>query len=64
MKDWLKTYQMSLIELFCHVDDFCQVFEPEWQRQRLASGVVCRQRTRRLCLSEIMTILILFHQSR
>ena len=23
---------MSLVELFCHVDDFCQAFEPLWIR--------------------------------
>lgn len=54
---------MSLLELFCHVDDFCCTFEPEWQRQRLPGGVTRRNRARRLCLSEIMTLLILFHQS-
>jgi hypothetical protein len=54
---------MSLLELFCHVDDFCRTFEAQWQREQLASGVAHRQRARRLCLSEIMTILIRFHQS-
>jgi hypothetical protein len=53
----------SLVELFCHVDDFCQRFLPVWQSQLLARGVVQRQRARQLSLSEIMTILILFHQS-
>jgi hypothetical protein len=24
----------SLEELFCSGDDFCQIFEPQWQRQR------------------------------
>jgi hypothetical protein len=54
---------MSLLELFCAVDDFCQAFLPRWQAHRLSSSYPTRQRTRRLCLSEIMTILILFHQS-
>lgn len=53
----------SLVELFCHVDDFCQAFLPAWKSRLLASGVVQRQRVRQLGLSEIMTILILFHQS-
>ena len=52
---------MSLLELFCAVDDFCRQLEPAWQRQQLASGL--RQRTRQLSLSEIMTILIAFHCS-
>jgi hypothetical protein len=53
----------SLVELFCDVDDFCQAFLPVWKRQLVARGVVQRQRARQLSLSEIMTILILFHQS-
>ena len=53
----------SVVELFCHVDDFCQVFEPHWTRFLLQSGRKHRRRARRLCLSEIMTILIHFHQS-
>jgi hypothetical protein len=53
---------MSLTELFCHVDDFCQQFIPVWQREQLSSGKQ-RRRAGNLCLSEIMTILIHFHQS-
>lgn len=53
----------SLEELFCHVDDFCQVFEPLWQRQLIGSGIKRRHRPRSLSLSEIMTILISFHRS-
>ena len=53
----------SLVELFCHVDDFCQVFEPQWHQLLLQSGQRHRHPTRKLCLSEVMTILIHFHQS-
>jgi transposase len=53
----------SLEELFCCVDDFCQAFEPQWERQLLGNGLQRRKRARSLCLSEIMTILIGFHQS-
>ena len=53
----------SLEELFCHVDDFCQAFEPIWHCQLLSHSLKARQRKRSLCLSEIMTILIGFHQS-
>ena len=53
----------SLLELFCDVDDFCQAFVPVWNRQLLKSGQKQRQRARSLQLSEIMTILIAFHQS-
>jgi len=54
---------LSLEALFCHVDDFCNWFEPRWQHQLLSDGLQHRQRSRRLCLSEVMTILIAFHQS-
>jgi hypothetical protein len=53
----------SLLELFCDVDDFCQQFLPIWNHQLLASGQKQRQRARSLTVSEIMTILIAFHQS-
>ena len=54
---------ISLEELFCHVDDFCQVFEPTWHQQLLSHGLQTRQRPRSMSLSEIMTLLIAFHQS-
>jgi len=53
---------MSVLELFRDVDDFWLCFEPQWKANQLAAG---RQRERQgqLCPSEIMTILIHFHQS-
>lgn len=53
----------SLEELFCDIDDFCQRFEPWWKGQLLDCGVTRRQRPRGLCMSEVMTILVQFHQS-
>ena len=53
----------SLLELFCDVDDFCKVFLPVWQNRLLTSGAMQRRRERSLSISEIMTILIYFHQS-
>jgi hypothetical protein len=55
---------MSLEELFCDVDDFCRIFLPTWHRQLLTNGERKRCRASRLTLSEIMTILIYFHQSQ
>lgn len=52
----------SLEELFWHIDDFCQRFEPEWRKTLLTQGIQQRERSRSLCLSEIMTILVAFHQ--
>jgi hypothetical protein len=54
---------LSLEALFCDVDDFCQWFEKQWKQKLLGDGMQQRQRSRSLCLSEIMTILIAFHQS-
>jgi hypothetical protein len=53
---------MSLLELFCDVDDFMLSFTLHLQAIQLAAG---KQRERRghLCPSEVMTILIHFHQS-
>ena len=53
----------SLEELFCSVDDFWQTFEPQWHAQQLSHGGKRRARSRMLSMSEIMTILIAFHQS-
>lgn len=55
---------MSLLELFCHVDDFCQQSEPQWKKQHLCAGTAHRERAGELSDSEIMTILIHFHQSQ
>ncbi|MCL5994962.1 MAG: IS982 family transposase [Chloroflexi bacterium] len=54
---------MSVVELFCQVDDFWQQHGPLWRQGQLGRGTRRRQRDRSLCESEIMTILILFHQS-
>jgi transposase len=53
----------SLLELFVHVDDFCQTFLPALEQYLLSSGAVKRRRGRSLSISEVMTILIHFHQS-
>lgn len=52
-----------LEELFCSLDDFCLQFEPAWRSQLLSQGLKVRNRSRQMSLSEIMTILIAFHQS-
>ena len=53
----------SLTELFCRVDDFWQAFEPLWREQQMSDGKQ-REREGELYPSEIMTILIHFHQAR
>jgi hypothetical protein len=53
---------MSLLELFCSVDDFLLSFEPQLKTIQLATGKQ-RERKGQLCESEVMTILIHFHQA-
>lgn len=55
---------MSLLELFVSVDDFCQLFLPVWEKQLISDESKKRCRAGQLSISEIMTILIYFHQSR
>lgn len=53
---------MSLLELFCHVDDFCQQMQGG-QRKSLTSKTGQSVRQPGLSESEMMTIVIHFHQS-
>ena len=53
---------MSLLELFCDVDDFMLSFAPQWRASQLATGKQ-RECAGQLCPSEVMTILIHFHRS-
>jgi hypothetical protein len=50
---------MDIVVLFCEIDDFCRHFEPWMAAQQLT--VRQRQRTTTMHLSEVMTILVLFH---
>lgn len=55
---------MTLLEVFCQVDDFCLWFVPRWEARMLPpADRSLRQREGQLGLSEIMTILIWFHRS-
>jgi len=54
---------MSLLELFCAVDDFWKWYERNGRRQ-LGNGSGQRQRAGALSESEIMTLVIHFHQAR
>lgn len=69
---------MSLLELFCAVDDFCQLYERAEQSRaesalpalvdvEAAGGAAAPGRQRRragqMCLSEVLTLCIHFHQS-
>ncbi len=53
---------MSLLDLFCKIDDFCQEFEVGWHQQLVSDGVKKRRRLGTMSLSEMMTIVVYFHQ--
>ena len=53
---------MSLLKLFCDVDDFCQSLN-QWQANQLLGQPFKRGPKPKLSASEIMTIIIHFHQS-
>jgi hypothetical protein len=54
---------MILHQLFCDTDDFCQDFLPEWKQTQLQNGTRKRNRSKCLCESEIMTIVVYFQMS-
>jgi hypothetical protein len=53
----------SLLELFYDVDEFCVHSLPTMQGQWLTEGSKQRNRARSLHISEVMTLLVVFHQS-
>jgi len=54
---------MDIVALFYDLDKFAIAFEQQWKRHLLPDGKRHRQRKSRMHLSEIMTLLILFHAS-
>jgi len=54
---------MNLTELYCDVDDFWKSFKQEWDKHLIDSGSSKRGPASELSISEMMTIIILFHQS-
>ncbi len=62
-KSWRSSGLFNLEELYCCVDDFCQKFIPLWHQQLIENDLFKHCREASLSLSEVMTILILFHTS-
>jgi len=54
---------MSLTQLFCDVDDFCETFIPQWEAKQIESGEKKRRKKRCLSPSEIITLIVYYHQS-
>jgi hypothetical protein len=53
---------LPITALFCCLDDFCQVYE-EWERHGVIGGTRQRRRAGKLCLSEMLLVMVLFHTS-
>ena len=59
-----KRSKMSgLVELYCSIDDFWKVFKSEWEQHLLANPKVTTGPEPEMSIQEMMTIIILFHQS-
>ena len=52
-----------LTEIFSHIDDFCNSFDCRYQHFFLTSATKKRRRACTLSLSEVMTIVVVFHTS-
>lgn len=53
----------NITEIFCLIDDFCEKFIPTWEQRLITDKIKIRKRQPKLTYSEIMTIIVLFHQS-
>lgn len=54
---------MDLTTLYCSVDDFWKTFKQEWDQHLISNGKSKRGPEPELSIPEMMTIVILFHQS-
>jgi hypothetical protein len=52
---------ISLLALFCKIDDFCLLALPEMRKSQIDEGKPTRNRKRNLSESEIITLLVAFH---
>jgi hypothetical protein len=54
---------VDTVAVFWAIDDFCKLFEPCWRQCLLAAASKQRDRKPRLCLSEVLMIIVGFHLS-
>ncbi len=54
---------MDILTVFCEIDDFCNEFEPRFNQMLIGDGTRQRNKPGAMSLSEVMTILVLFHLS-
>ena len=58
-----RSFINNLVEIYCNVDDFTKTFVPKWKKQRIETQEKMRNKPSGLSESEVITLLILFHQS-
>jgi hypothetical protein len=54
---------MHLTEIFYEIDEFCKQFEKQAEKRFLSDGQNKRDRAFQLSLSEVMTIMVCYHES-
>ncbi len=54
---------MDILTVFCEIDDFRLEFEPRFNQMLIGDGKRQRNKPSAMALSEVMTILVLFHLS-
>lgn len=53
--------RLDVTQIFCDVDDFCSQLEKMWQQVAQLQSMPGERRSKsRMCLSEVMTIVIAF----
>jgi hypothetical protein len=53
----------NILHLFCNLDDFCKWFIPLWEKSLLEKNKSYKKREFTMSPAEVMSLLILFHQS-
>lgn len=62
-KSFAMIHTDKITEIFCSIDDFCNLFEPALKEKLISTGKKARNRKFKMSTSEILTITVLFHLS-
>tara|TARA_Y100000031_G_C8160153_1_gene356570 strand:- start:76 stop:981 length:906 start_codon:yes stop_codon:yes gene_type:complete len=53
----------KITEIFCSIDDFCNLFSPALKEKLISAGKKTRNRKYKMSVSEVLTITVMFHLS-
>lgn len=59
----LMSTSREIVDIFYFIDEFCAQFMPWWQKQLLTGGTIKRRCKSTMSVSEVLTIITLFHSS-